>query len=80
MNTTVSLTKNKTSAHWLRIKQKKVNQKTPQVKAHVCLKSLYATISELGYYVGNNYDKSGVKWILPWELWEDSVEEELLSV
>lgn len=24
--------------------------------------------------------KSEVKWILPWELWEDSVEEELLSV
>ena len=64
-------------AYYKYIKQQRIKSKELKNQSiHVCLKLLDATILELGHYVSSNYKKR----VLPWELWEDSVEEELLSV
>ena len=64
-------------AYYKYIKQQRIKSKELKNQSiHVCLKLLDATILELGHYVSSNYKKR----VLLWELWEDSVEEELLSV
>lgn len=48
--------KNKTSAPWSHIKQKKTKSKElTNQSIHVCLKFLDASILELGHYVNSNY-------------------------